>query len=229
VTRPVLALDTSGAVSVAVHDGTAVVAARHVHDPRRHAELLVPMVQEVLDESRIDRHDLAAVAVGTGPGPFTGLRVGLVTARTLSLALGVPVHGVPSLDALALQVAAGRVVPPGTDMVVATDARRREVYWGRYLVLAGPDARRLSGPAVDRPAEVPVGGAPCFGRGAAVHPGVLPGPAEALRDDLLDASATAVATLAVRRLAAGLPGPDEPLYLRRPDAVEPGPRRRATP
>ncbi len=131
--RPVLlALDTSAAVSVAVHDGRDVLASRSEHDPRRHAELLVPMVEAVLADAgdRPGRRDRDRGRAG--PGPFTGLRVGLVTARTLGLALGVPVHGVTSLDALALEALDAGIAAAGTEFVVATDARRREVYWARY-------------------------------------------------------------------------------------------------
>jgi len=102
----VLALDTSGAaVTAALHDGRAVVARRSTPDARRHAELLAPSITAVLDEAGASRGDITAVAVGVGPGPFTGLRAGVVTARVLGLALGVEVAGVCSLDALALQVA----------------------------------------------------------------------------------------------------------------------------
>ncbi|WP_408606364.1 tRNA (adenosine(37)-N6)-threonylcarbamoyltransferase complex dimerization subunit type 1 TsaB, partial [Cellulomonas bogoriensis] len=99
---PVLVLDTSADITVTLVDGDgAVLADRCVAEPRRHAELLAPLVTEVLTEAGVDRRDLTAVVAGTGPAPFTGLRAGLVTARTLGLALGVPVHGVCSLDAIA--------------------------------------------------------------------------------------------------------------------------------
>jgi len=94
-----LALDTATpAVTVALHDGTRVVAQSSAHDPRRHGELLAPGIAAVLTEAGADRRDLTDVAVGTGPGPFTGLRVGLVTAHTLALALGLRLHGVCTLD-----------------------------------------------------------------------------------------------------------------------------------
>ncbi|OIQ76510.1 tRNA threonylcarbamoyladenosine biosynthesis protein TsaB [mine drainage metagenome] len=142
---PVLALDTSVAVAVAVvadtvpddaplRAGSGVLAARRVQEPRRHAELLAPLIVEVLRESGVDRRDLTAVVVGTGPAPFTGLRAGLVTARTFALALGIPVHGVSSLDALAAEAASELGLPTGSTVLVATDARRHEVYWARYRV-----------------------------------------------------------------------------------------------
>jgi len=142
---PVLALDTSSAVAVAVVEdtvpgaasrraGIGVLASRRVQEQRRHAELLAPLIVEVLKESGVDRRDLTAVVVGTGPAPFTGLRAGLVTARTFALALGIPVHGISSLDALAAEAAAGLGLPTGSTVLVATDARRHEVYWARYRV-----------------------------------------------------------------------------------------------
>lgn len=230
--RIVLAVDTSAAVSVAVHDGTAVLASRHVHDPRRHAELLVPLIQEVLSDAGVERRDLAAVAVGTGPGPFTGLRVGLVSARTLALALGIDAHGVPSLDALALAVTGAGVLAPGTEFVVATDARRREVYWGRYRAPRddGDLPDRVSGPSVDRPLDVALDGAPCVGRGAVLHADVLvhSGVRPSAHEVPLDPTAAAVARIAVRQLADGPPRPSDPLYLRRPDAAPPVARKRVT-
>ena len=159
------------------------------------------------------------MVAGRGPGPFTGLRVGLVTARTLGLALGVPVHGVGSLDALAQQVVEAGLADEGETFVVATDARRREVYWARYehRGVAIP----LDDPQVDRPADVPVEGLRVHGRGALLHPVLIErGGGGAPPDGPLDPDAGALATVAVRRLAAGDDlGSTAPLYLRRPDAV----------
>jgi tRNA threonylcarbamoyl adenosine modification protein YeaZ len=223
----VLALDTSGgAVTVALHDGGAVVARRSTLDARRHAELLAPSIAAVLDEAGATRTQVTSVAVGVGPGPFTGLRAGVVTARVLALALGVEVVGVCSLDALALQVAPqlqGEGSPgSGGRFVVATDARRHELYWALYEPRPDGVPRRLDGPAVTAPAELP-DGVPVAGRGATLYPGAFappPGP--------LDVDAGAVAELAVRELASDRTGllPPEPLYLRRPDAVPPAARKR---
>lgn len=234
-----LALDTSAAVSAAVHDGERVLAERTTHDPRRHAELLVPSIDEVLAEAGRRRGDVSAIAVGVGPGPFTGLRVGLVTARTLGLALGVPVHGVCSLDALALQAVRAADLN-GTalngDLLVATDARRREVYWARYSAPhpGGSDdglPLRVAGPEVARPAAVPVDGARCVGRGALLYAEHLPGAGEPPDAGPLDPQAGAVADVVAVRLAAGGAGllPPDPLYLRRPDATPAGERKRVTP
>lgn len=213
-----LALDTSAAVAVAVHDGTDVVGSALAHDPRRHAELLVPMVDQVLREAGVTRRDLTAVAVGRGPGPFTGLRVGLVTARTLAHALGVPLHGLCSLDALAQQAVDAGVVADGAGVVAATDARRREVYWRRYRSVGGV-AEPVGDPAVAAPAVLPLDGDLVVGRGATLYPDLLP----PVPGAPLDPQADALARVVLRRLAAGEDlSSTEPLYLRRPDAVEPG-------
>ena len=207
-----LALDTSTpAVTAALHDGTRVIAQACVVDARAHAELLAPQVAAVLDRTGHRPADLTVVAVGVGPGPFTGLRVGVVTALTLGSALGLPVHGICSLDALAW---AAEVTGPFT---VVTDARRREVYWAAYS-----DRRTRRGLAdVGRPAEVAAaaGAGPVVGPGAGLHPF-----ADA-RPTVL--SAGALAELAVHRIGTGgeLLAP-RPLYLRRPDASVPGARKR---
>ncbi|WP_063837435.1 tRNA (adenosine(37)-N6)-threonylcarbamoyltransferase complex dimerization subunit type 1 TsaB, partial [Streptomyces sp. NRRL WC-3549] len=127
------------AVTVALHDGDRVVAETGQVDARRHGELLLPAVDRVLAEAGVRLGAVTGVVVGVGPGPYTGLRVGLVTAATFGSALSVPVHGVCTLDGLAH--AAGVEGP----FAVATDARRKEVYWARY-----EDGRtRTGGPAVD--------------------------------------------------------------------------------
>ena len=218
-----LALDTATpAVTVALHDGERVLAEVSEVDARRHAELLAPGIEAVLAQAGVTARDLTALAVGTGPGPFTGLRVGLVTARTMAATLGVPVHGVCTLDVLALQALdAGDVAGP---FVVATDARRREVYWARYDIGSGAGAvvpQRREGPAVATAADVAVDGVPVVGRGADLYPDALGrrvGPA--------DPSAGALAELVLRSLRAGIDVSDTtPLYLRRPDVHEGGGRK----
>ncbi|MFM9369365.1 tRNA (adenosine(37)-N6)-threonylcarbamoyltransferase complex dimerization subunit type 1 TsaB [Streptomyces sp. Da 82-17] len=205
-----LALDTATpAVTVALHDGDGVVAESSQVDARRHGELLLPAVDRVLDQAGVKLDAVTAIVTGVGPGPYTGLRVGLMTAETFGSALGVPVHGVCTLDGLAY--AAGIE----GDFVVATDARRKEVYWARY---ADPRTR-LTDPAVDRPAEIAeqVAGLPAVGAGARLYPDTFPdarGPEHV--------SAGALAALAAERLAAGRElEPARPLYLRRPDAQVP--------
>lgn len=221
-----LALDTATpAVTVALHDGQRVLAESTAHDPRRHGELLAPGIEAVMRDAGVTRTDLTDVVGGTGPGPFTGLRVGLVTARTLAAALGLRLHGVGTLDALAFH--ALQQVPDAlaSGFVVATDARRKEVYWARYAApgeATGASAvRLLDGPTVSRPADVPVDGLPVVGRGGQLYPAELLGSADAEPVGPLDPSAAALATYTAQLLAGGaVLDQIEPQYLRRPDVTE---------
>jgi len=208
----ILGIDTAtSAIAAALHDGVDVVADDARVDPRGHTEHLAPLVERVLASAGVRPGDLTDIAVGTGPGPFTGLRVGLVTAVTMGHALGVPVHGVCSLDALAENAS---WLMEG-ELLVATDARRKEVYWATYAA-TDSTARRLTDPAVARPAELAADlrSLPTVGRGPELYPGLFPDPVGPL-----DVDAGALVRLAARRMAAGEPMPVEPLYLRRPDAL----------
>ena len=127
----VLALDTSTVVNVGLARGDQVLATATVADQMAHVEQLMPLVSECVDAAGIRMADLDQLIVGLGPGPFTGLRVGVVTAQVLSYALGLELRGVCSLDVLAAQF----VGASHGEFVVATDARRREVYWARYSPL----------------------------------------------------------------------------------------------
>lgn len=213
-----LACDTAtAAVTAALHDGRHVLATSSVISPQGHGELLAPAIRSVLREAGAAPADVTRVVAGIGPGPFTGLRVGIVTASVFAHALGLPVHGVCSLDAIAHQVLRERGLGAGpARIVVATDARRREVYWSIYD-LAPNAIEAVTSPAVGRPADIAeqTAGLPVAGRGGQLYPECFD---EAL--PVLDVDAGALADLAVTRMAAGagLPGL-EPLYLRRPDAV----------
>ena len=237
-----IAFDTATpAVTVALHDGTHVLAETTTLDARRHGELLASSIDAVLAEAGAGRLDITAVAAGTGPGPYTGLRVGLVTARVLGSALGVPVYGVCTLDVIAADAAKAA---GGREFLVATDARRREVYWARY----DAQGSRLDGPAVGIPADVAElaaasqggrtsqatagsqdggsqsGGILAAGAGVLLYPGVLGEPLGPAYP-----AAGTLARLAAQQLAAGRPGTGaEPIYLRRPDARVPGPPKRVT-
>ncbi|HEX6754753.1 MAG TPA: tRNA (adenosine(37)-N6)-threonylcarbamoyltransferase complex dimerization subunit type 1 TsaB [Mycobacteriales bacterium] len=184
-------------------------------DARRHGELLAPAVRAALAGAGRTVGDLDAVVAGLGPGPFTGLRVGLVTAAAIADALRIPAYGVCSLDGLA--VAPGR-------LLVATDARRREVYWAVY-----DDGARVLGPEVDRPAELAardLGVTAAAGAGARMYADVLRLPLTG--PDSPDP--VALAARAAGSVLSGAPGdPLTPLYLRRPDAVEPGRPKAVTP
>jgi tRNA threonylcarbamoyl adenosine modification protein YeaZ len=219
----VLALDTAtpavtaGVVEV-TPDATATRAVRVAHDARKHGELLMPAVLAACAEAGSTLQDVDAIVVGAGPGPFTGLRVGMVTAASLGDALDVPVHGVCSLDAIAAEAVDGA----GGPLLVVTDARRREVYWAAY----DATGTRTTGPHVESPASLldrlpglgvtAAAGASAGALGLPVVPPSSPGPA----------GLVACALDAVR--SGVRPGPLEPLYLRRPDAVEPGPRKPVT-
>ena len=190
MSRVVLAIDTSTPAVVAAvvrrhGDGRIeLLAERIAVDAHAHAELLTPNAFAAVRDAGLTMSDLDAVVVGCGPGPFTGLRVGMASAAAYGHALGVPVHGVCSLDAIGGQT--------GGDVLVITDARRREVYWARYR-----DGVRVDGPAVNAPDDVPSTGAEH--RIEFAHPTPV-GLVAAVSDWERD------------------PDPLIPLYLRRPDA-----------
>jgi tRNA threonylcarbamoyl adenosine modification protein YeaZ len=201
-------------VTVALHDGDDVVCELVSERPLQHGEQLAPLIDRALRESGLVRQDLTAIGVGVGPGPFTGLRVGLVTARTLGYVLELPVYGVCTLDVLAVEAVETRTV--GSDFVVATDARRKEVYLASY----DETGARLEGPDVARPADVATE-APVVGEGAVLYPDAFPhavGPARPSAGWL----ARAIAEERVELLDP------EPLYLRRPDAATPGTPKRVS-
>jgi tRNA threonylcarbamoyl adenosine modification protein YeaZ len=188
-------------VNVGLACGDRVLATATVADQMAHVEELMPLVSECVDAAAVRVADLGQLIVGVGPGPFTGLRVGVVTARMLSYVLRIGLRGVCSLDVLAAQFLGES---PG-EFVVATDARRREVYWARY----SPLGVRLGEPRVSRPSDLPR--LPVIGPAADLYADQLqavPGP-RSMDPAVL---ATTGATL-----------PDaghEPLYLRHPDATE---------
>ena len=205
-----LAIDTAADVRAGLARDGVPLSRAVVADRRAHAEQLLPLVQQLLAEADATPSDLTEIVVGVGPGPFTGLRVGVVTAQTLGFALGVPVRGVCSLDVGAVGYAghadaAGEYLADAAgEFLVVSDARRKEVYWARY----GADASRLTGPFVGPAAELP--DLPVTGPGAELAGG---------RSTPLDGGLLALA------------GPDlpdvglSPLYLRRPDAEVPTTRK----
>ena len=213
----VLVLDTATpAVTAALaelspSDGVALRAERVTVDARAHGELLAPSIQAVIAEGGGAPRDLAAIVAGVGPGPFTGLRVGLVTAAAMAHTLAIPAYGVCTLDAFA-HGTTGR-------LLVATDARRREVYWAEYA-----DGSRRTGPAVGAPAAIETAATAAAGEGAARYRDVIGLPVVGPQYP----PAAALAALAAPRvLAQAATEPLTPLYLRRPDAVPPGERKPA--
>ncbi len=207
-----LAFDTATPhVTVALHDGTSVVATFESEESMRHGEMLAPGIAQVLDRGGATAADLTGIAVGVGPGPFTGLRVGLVTARTLSFARDLPVHGVCTLDVLAAEAMDAGL----EEFLVATDARRKEVYAAAY---AG--GARISGPEVVRPADATTD-QPVVGRGALLYPDAFPNAAPPEHPS----AAVLCGVVLDRRFEILDP---EPLYLRRPDAAVPGTPKRVS-
>ena len=239
----ILAFDTSSALtSVAVVDDGGVVAARDHDDARRHAEVLAPLLAEVLPF--VDAAGLDAIACGVGPGPYTGLRVGIATALAVGAVWQRPVVGICSLDAIAMAVL--DLGSRSADFGVAVDARRHEVYWARY----GADGTRLAGPRVSRADGIDPRqrAGDWAGHGAARHADlfgtVLSG--DEASDPTSHAQAEWIGRRAMDLLARGMSPattavpldshgedsgatsraldgldllPPRPLYLRRPDAV----------
>ena len=203
-----LAIDTSAGTSVAVVDPTTgrALATRSTEDSRRHAEVIGPFLADTLAEAGITGAEVTGVVAGMGPGPFTGLRVGIAAARTFAAARGVPVLPLVSHDAVAADQ------PQSGPFVVLTDARRREVYWSAY----DADGVRVAGPGLAKPAD-------------------LDEAIRASRHDAVGWDRVTVASipawrlgaLAADRLASGAPFADDtPLYLRDPDVTVPGAPKR---
>ena len=196
-----LGIDTSHHVAVGLARDGEPVASEVVADTRAHGEALAPLIQRLCASAGIAMTGIDSYAVGMGPGPFTGLRVGIVTARTLAAVTGSPLHGVCSLDVIAAQ---WQDAPD--EFVVASDARRKEFYWALYR-----DGIRVGDPRVSAPEVIP--DLPAAGP-------VLDDPAGPRH---LDA-----AVLAARW--TDLPSVDgEPFYLRAADAAVPRTRKSALP
>ena len=198
-----LAIDTSTGTSVAVVARDGVRAVRTSADTRGHAEVIGGFLRAVLAEAGIVPAELEGVAVGMGPGPFTGLRVGIAAARTFALGIDRPVLPVVSHDAVAFG-------QPDA-VLVLTDARRRELAWSRFAS-PGPDGlpRRIAGPDLIAVADVDQ---------VTLDPGYV-------RIDAATIDAGALGLLALARLDAGAePGPTDPVYLRAPDVTLSTPKK----
>jgi len=194
--------------------GATVLAERVTVDPRAHGELLAPSIDAVLKAAGAKPRDIQAVVAGVGPGPFTGLRVGLVTAAALADALAIPAYGVGTLDALGWATS--------RKTLVATDARRKEVYWAVYA-----NGRPITPPAVGRPADLdlPEGLEAAVGDGALRYKDIL---GLKVGEEPRFPPARGFASLAAQRVRDRAPSETlTPLYLRRPDAVEPNARKAA--
>ena len=223
----ILGIDTSTQVCVGLaRDGEAVFA-ESVGDSRSHVELLMSTVKSVMKATRTRRSDLTGIAVGMGPGPYTGLRVGIVAAQMLSMALKIPVYHRCSLDILAVGWA---LTYPQGPFIACTDARRKELYWAVY----DQHGRRTEGPYVSSSDQIP--NMSCIGPGVlAPHANVRVDPFLTIKlgvridpfepwprpeevSDILGIDASLLAAYVHELPDVG----PEPLYLRHADADEPG-------
>jgi tRNA threonylcarbamoyladenosine biosynthesis protein TsaB len=218
-----LGIDTATpVVSVALVDEDQVLSRRDLPANNAHGEVLATLISAVLQEAGTTSTALAAIGVGLGPGPFTGLRVGIVTAASMSDALGIPAYGMCSLDVVVPEEAV-----QGQPFAVVTDARRRQVYWAVYDAVGA----RVEGPEIAPPADVAAALrgrlATVVGAGATQYADAFTGFGIA---DAQGPDAARLAMHAVQELHAGRPSDSlAPLYLRRPDALEPGPPKRVSP
>lgn len=201
----ILAIDTSAGTSIAVVDGDTVLAERSTPDTMRHAEVIGEMIQSCLAEAGVRANQITHVAAGMGPGPFTGLRVGIAAAYAFSFGSGAQLLPMVSHAAIALQTLADQ---PAAAVQVVTDARRKEVYVSEYSGLdEGGCPTLVAGPDLAKPDDV----APFTG----------------LRVDATEVSAAWLGRLAHRMLTAGHAFPEaDALYLRSPDVtLSNGPKR----
>ncbi len=208
-----LSIDTSAGTSVAVVDrDRGIISEVGESDTRRHAEVIGELIALALRESGVQIAELSGVVAGMGPGPFTGLRVGIAAASAFALGAGRPVVRVVSHDGIAwAHYAAGNT----GQLLVVTDARRREVYWSTY---GGADEyglpRRSQGPALVTPAELE---------------SAVTDYASYYRLDATEVSAGASGMLAEGLFQHGRPfAGREALYLRAPDVTVPGAPKRVT-
>ena len=214
-----LAFDTATPlVTVALHDGEDVVCELVSERPLQHGEQLAPLIDRALRETGLVREDLTAIGVGVGPGPFTGLRVGLVTARTLGYVLEIPVYGVCTLDVLAIEaVDTGAVGNRATASSWWPPTRGARRSTSRRTTAT---AARLDGPLVAKPADVATE-APVVGEGALLYPDAFPHAA----GPTMPSAGWLARVIAEERVELHDP---EPLYLRRPDAAAPGTPKRVS-
>lgn len=200
----VLAIDTSAGVSVAVLRSDDELTQSQAVDHGMQGELTADLISQVVAESGLEISEITDVVVGVGPGPFTGLRVGLVTAAVFAHARNIPIHGICSLDAIAFDYA--------KPCVVVTDARRKELYWARY------EDKRIGEPQVSKPedllAQFP--DTEFVGPGAQLYPDSISG-------SVVELKAGSLAKLFASGSAQLVDV--SPMYLRKPDAVEPTTRK----
>jgi tRNA threonylcarbamoyl adenosine modification protein YeaZ len=200
----VLAIDTSVGVSVAILRSNSDVTQSQAIDHGMQGELTAELISKVVADSGLKIEEISDVVVGVGPGPFTGLRVGLVTASVFANARNIPIHGICSLDAIAFDYA--------KPCVVVTDARRKELYWARY------EGIRIGEPQVSKPEVIAsqFPDADFVGPGASLYPEFVIG-------NVMELKAGSLAKLFASGSAQLVDV--TPMYLRKPDAVEPTSRK----
>jgi tRNA threonylcarbamoyl adenosine modification protein YeaZ len=200
----VLAIDTSVGVSVAILRSNGVLTQSQAVDHGMQGELTAELISKVVIDSGLEISEITDVVVGVGPGPFTGLRVGLVTAEVFAHARHIPIHGICSLDAVAFEYA--------KPCVVVTDARRKELYWARY------EGIRIGEPQVSKPEELATQfpDTEFVGPGAQINSDVISGQVMELKAGSL---AKLFASGSAQLVSVS------PMYLRKPDAVEPTSRK----
>jgi tRNA threonylcarbamoyl adenosine modification protein YeaZ len=200
----VLAIDTSVGVSVAILRSNGEVTQSQAVDHGMQAELTAELISKVVSDSGLKIEEITDVVVGVGPGPFTGLRVGLVTASVFAHAREIPIHGICSLDAIAFDYA--------KPCIVVTDARRKELYWARY------EGIRIGEPQVSKPEAIAsqFPDSDFVGPGANLYPDYVSG-------NVMELKAGSLAKLFASGSAQLVDV--SPMYLRKPDAVEPTTRK----
>ena len=201
----ILAIDTSVGISVALHDRAEVICEFTSNEHGLQGELTAQYIANAFGIAECSPNDVTDVVVGVGPGPFTGLRVGIATAQAFAYGLGVPVHGYCSLDSIGILA--------NSDCVVVSDARRKELYWAQYA-----NGVRISGPAVNKPIEIAdlISSDSIVGPAASLYP-------DSILGEVIQLSAGNLAQLFVQGL--GQTQPIVPMYLRKPDASEPTVRK----
>jgi len=215
----ILSIDTSAGTSVAlVSLEGEVLGLWETDDTMRHAEVVGSGIARVLADAGTDAADVMLVAAGVGPGPFTGLRVGLAAAVAFATARNLPLLPTVSHDAIARGYYAERGPQShASGLLVVTDARRKEVYWSQYSGVSDGIPTRSQGPALAKPEELakPDDLAPILGN-----------PDSPVRLDAASVSAADLALVALTEHAAGIVRVFEPLYLRSPDVtLSAGPKR----
>lgn len=220
----ILGLETSTSrSSVALVDADRVVASAAVGVPRRHAEFLAPAIEFCLRQGQVEAEDITGVAVGLGPGLYTGLRIGIATAQAFAEARQLPVVGLSGLDVLAFNVRYARKL-----ICAALDARRGELYWAFYRSAPGGVQRQTDlriGTAETLAGEIEGAGEVCLVIGDAVlsYREELHGlDAELAGIELAWPDAADLAELAVPRFVreeTQRPLSLQPIYLRQPDAA----------